>query len=127
VIVGDLDADPIDGGSVPGAIDQLLKHPKVNASLVPRSEGAEEAHTRQREANSTQKGHPERDTADFDDRSVGNLRVDYVLPSRTLNIVGGKVFWPKEADPQGRLVRMKPTVASSDHRLVYLDLEVPQP
>src|SRR5262249_22112049 len=40
VILGDLNADPVDGGGVPGAIDQLLKHPKVNASDPPRSAGA---------------------------------------------------------------------------------------
>ena len=39
VLMGDLNADPIDGGSVPGAIDQLLKHPKVNAASLPRSAG----------------------------------------------------------------------------------------
>jgi hypothetical protein len=47
------------------------------------------------------------------------------LPSRDLAIVGSGVFWPVEGDPLGRLVRMIPEVASSDHRLVYLDVARP--
>lgn len=125
VLMGDQNADPIDGGSVAGAIDQLLKHPRVDASFRPRSDGAAEAATLQGQANADQKAPAEFDTADFDDRSVGNLRVDYVLPSKGLKPAGGGVFWPVQADPLGRLVVMTPTAASSDHRLVYLDLEMP--
>ncbi|HEV3166055.1 MAG TPA: endonuclease/exonuclease/phosphatase family protein [Isosphaeraceae bacterium] len=123
VVMGDLNADPNDGGGVPGAIDQLLKHPRVDASLVPRSEGAAEASRLQAGANLKQTGPPEQDTADFDDRSVGNLRADYVLPSKDLKPVGGGVFWPPTSDPLSRLVKMDPA-ASSDHRLVYLDIQV---
>jgi len=124
VIVGDLNADPVDGGSVPGAIGQLLGHPKVDASFVPASPGAAEASRAQGRANAAQKGPADRDTADFDDRSVGNLRADYVLPSKGLKVVGGGVFWPEADDPLARLVRMTPAVASSDHRLVYLDIAI---
>lgn len=124
VLMGDQNADPIDGGSVPGAIQQLLDHPRVDASFAPTSEGATEAARLQGEANRDHKGPPEQDTADFDDRSVGNLRVDYVLPSKGLESVGGGVFWPKTSDPLARLVRMRPEAASSDHRLVYLDVRV---
>lgn len=122
VILGDLNADPVDGGSVPGTIDQLLKHPRVDARVVPSGAGAAEASRLQGGANRDHKGDPAQDTADFDDRSVGNLRADYVLPSRGLTVVGSGVFWPEAANPLARLVRMAPTVASSDHRLVYLDL-----
>ena len=124
VILGDLNADPVDGGSVPGAINQLLKHPAVNASITPTSRGAAEASRLQGEANLTHRGDPAHDTADFDDRSVGNLRADYVLPSQNLPVVGSGAFWPEATDPLSRLVRMTPTVASSDHRLVYLDLAI---
>jgi hypothetical protein len=121
VILGDLNADPVDGGSVPGAIEQLLKHPRVDASFIPRSDGAAEAARLQGGANARHKGDPAMNTADFNDESVGNLRVDYVLPSKDLRPVGGGVFWPKREDPLSRLVTMEP-VASSDHRLVYLDV-----
>jgi hypothetical protein len=124
VLLGDMNADPIDGGSVPGAIQQLLDHPKVNASFIPTSPGAAEASKLQKGANADQKGKSEQDTADFDDRSVGNLRVDYVLPSKDLKIKSGGVFWPETSDPLARLVKMTPVVASSDHRLVFLDLAI---
>jgi len=52
--------------------------------------------------------------------------VDYVLPSKDLTVLDGGVFWPIESDPQSRLVAMKTTVASSDHRLVFLDLSLPK-
>jgi 3-phytase len=128
VILGDLNADPTDGSSLPGAIQQLLDHPKVNHSFTPRSDGAVEAATIQGQKNLDHRGQPDFDTADFADsgRSPGNLRVDYVLPSRDLKIIDGGVFWPKTDDELYRLVRMNPTVASSDHRLVWLDVLVRQ-
>jgi hypothetical protein len=125
VLMGDLNADPLDGGSVAGAIQQLLDHPKVQGGFTPRSEGAAEASRLQGGANARQKGDPAFDTADFDDGSVGNLRADYVLPSKDLKVLGGGVFWPIASDPLARLVVMSPRAASSDHRLVYLDLRLP--
>jgi hypothetical protein len=127
VIMGDLNADPNDGGSVRGAIQQLLDHPKVNSDLVPRSDGAVEATQRDGGNNTTHQTPPETDTSDFGDsgNGPGNLRVDYVLPSRELKVLGGGVFWPVSSDPLHRLVQMKPTVATSDHRLVYVDVQVP--
>jgi 3-phytase len=124
LVMGDLNADPADGGGVRGAIDQLLSHPKVNAAAPPRSAGAAEAAKAQGGANDAQRGDPALDTADFADGSVGNLRADYILPSRDLAVLGGGVFWPAAGDPLARLVGMEP-VASSDHRLVYLDVRRP--
>ncbi|MGH7176459.1 MAG: endonuclease/exonuclease/phosphatase family protein [Tepidisphaeraceae bacterium] len=126
VIMGDLNADPNDGGSVPGAIQQLLNHPRVNSGFVPNSDGAAADSRLQAGANLRHKTPPGTDTADFNDESgPGNLRCDYVLPSKDLRVVGGGVFWPAPSDPLHRLVEMKP-VASSDHRLVWLDVLVPQ-
>jgi 3-phytase len=124
VIMGDLNADPLDGGSMPGAIDQLLKHPRVNASFVPRSDGAVEAARVQGGRNDSHRSDPQHDTADFGDgeRGPGNLRVDYVLPSSNLRILDGGVFWPAEGQPGHELVKDNVT---SDHRLVWLDLRVP--
>jgi hypothetical protein len=39
VIAGDQNSDPLDGDSMPGAIQQLLEHPRVNASNPPTSPG----------------------------------------------------------------------------------------
>jgi hypothetical protein len=125
VIMGDANADPNDGGSVPGAIQQLLDNPMIDSSFVPSSEGGAEAARTEGGANASHKTDPHSDTADFPDAGdtgPGNLRCDYVLPSRGMKIVGGGVFWPVASNDLSRLVKMDPTAASSDHRLVYLDL-----
>jgi hypothetical protein len=67
---------------------------------------------------------PAFDTADFADTAPGNLRVDYVLPSRPLKLTAAKVFWPLQDDPLFRLVGVFP-FPSSDHRLVWADVDVP--
>ena len=117
VILGDLNADPVDGGSRPGAIQLLLEHPRVNAEPSPVSAGAAEATVLQKGRNREHRGPADQDTADFSDASVGNLRADYVLPSRGLRRVGGGVFWPKRGDAGAELIEC------SDHRLVWVDLE----
>jgi 3-phytase len=124
VIAGDQNADPLDGDSVPGAAQLLLDHPRVNTSVTPASEGAVDASERQGGANLTHRGDPAFDTADFADSAPGNLRVDYVLPSRPLRILDGAVFWPTAEDPLFRLVGDFP-FPSSDHRLVWIDVAVP--
>ncbi|NIS02400.1 MAG: endonuclease/exonuclease/phosphatase family protein, partial [Gemmatimonadetes bacterium] len=48
----------------------------------------------------------------------GNLRADYVLPSKKLKIQDSGVFWPLTADPLFVLV------GASDHRLVWVDVKV---
>ncbi|RCV47646.1 endonuclease/exonuclease/phosphatase family protein [Marinitenerispora sediminis] len=122
VIAGDLNSDPRDGNGEPGAIGQLLDHPRVNAAAPPSSEGAAEAAASQGGANTSHLGDPAQDTADFaDEPGPGNLRVDYVLPSRQLRTAGGGVFWPASADPLSRLTGEYP-FPSSDHRLVWLDV-----
>jgi hypothetical protein len=124
VIAGDQNADPLDGDSVPGAAQLLLEHPRVNTSVVPASDGAVDAAERQGGANLTHRGDPAIDTADFADSAPGNLRVDYVLPSRPLDILDAAVFWPTADDPLFRLVGDFP-FPSSDHRLVWIDAAVP--
>jgi hypothetical protein len=121
VIVGDLNADPVDGDSVDGAIQQLLDLEAVQDPL-PTSDGAVEAAELQAAANATHEGDPALDTADFvDDPAPGNLRVDYVLPSDGFDVVDAGVFWPASDDPQSALVGGDPAV-SWDHHLVWADL-----
>jgi hypothetical protein len=132
VIAGDLNADPADGGSRNGAILQLLGHPRVHREaaagrLVPQSAGALEAARRQGGANLRHRGPAEQDTADFSDsgpNSPGNLRVDYVLPSADLEVCASGVLWPAQDDPAFTLVN-DDTAASSDHRLVWVDIALP--
>ena len=124
VIAGDQNSDPLDGDSIPGSIQQLLDNPRVNTTVTPTSAGAAEAATLQGGANLAHRSDPKYDTADFADGAPGNLRADYVLPSRSLRIVDAAVFWPVQSDPLFRLTGVFP-FPSSDHRLVWVDVMVP--
>jgi hypothetical protein len=115
VIAGDYNADPIDGDSVAGAIQQLLDHPRIDASLTPRSEGGIESSPREGGVNLEHRGDPAHDTSVFGG-DAGNLRVDYVLPSTELKPVAAGIFWPREGEPGADWV------TASDHRLVWVDV-----
>jgi hypothetical protein len=115
VIAGDLNADPVDGDSVPGAIQQLLRHPRILPCPAPRSAGAVAAADRADGGNLGQHGDPAEDTAEFGSRA-GNLRVDYVLPSTGFEVVASGVFWPPPGTPGSDWLD------ASDHRMVWLDL-----
>ena len=96
VIAGDLNADPTKGDSRVGAIQQLLKHELIRGKLTPRS--------------STHGPN----TAEFG--RGREYRVDYVLPSLTLQIASSGVFWPADG-PGSQPVR------ASDHRPVWIDIQ----
>ncbi len=123
VIAGDQNSDPFDGDSVEGSIEALLDHPRINTTLTPDSAGAVEALLLQGGVNAEHKGDPAFDTADFAE-PPGNIRVDYVLPSKSLRILDSAVFWPTSDDPLSRLTGSYP-FPSSDHRLVYVDVRPP--
>jgi 3-phytase len=133
VIAGDQNSDPLDGDSIPGAIQQLTEHPLVNGKLTPASAGAVEAAALQGGANATHRSDPRFDTADFADGAPGNLRADYVLPRKTLQLVDAGVFWPVQADPlfrltgvfNGTLWGQVGGFPTSDHRSVWIDVTVP--
>jgi len=123
LIMGDLNSDPVDGGSLHDAIAELLAHPRIAAIPAPQSAGALEASSLQAGANAAQRGDARNDTADFNDRSPGNLRADYLLPAKTLRVCGAGVFWPLKSDPLSKLVDGEgSSPPSSDHRLVWLDI-----
>lgn len=124
VIAGDQNSDPLDGDSIPGAIQQLIEHPLVNTKVTPTSEGAVEQSALQDQINDTHLSDPMYDTADFADNAPGNLRADYVLPRKNLRILDSAVFWPLSTDPLFSLVGTFP-FPSSDHRLVWVDIRVP--
>jgi hypothetical protein len=131
VIAADMNADPVDGDSTAGAIQQLLDNPRINTSVTPTSPGGPEQSALQDQINSTHKGNPAFDTADFADTSPGNLRADYVLPDRNTKISRSFVFWPKSSDPLFGLVGLfNPALLpngngfpSSDHRPVAVDVK----
>jgi len=118
VIAGDLNADPVDGDSRSKAILQLLEHPFIDSSCVPESEGGEEASRVQGGKNLEQQGNPASDTGDFNDQYTGNMRIDYVLPSFTLKVVGCGVYWPALNQAGHDLTDV------SDHHMVWLDIEL---
>ena len=123
VIAGDYNADPLDGDSLDGAINQLLEHPRVNTRVTPSSGGGVEQAALQGGINDEHLADPAFDTADFAE-PPGNIRVDYVLPSTHLKIEDAGVFWPTSDDPLFRLVGTYP-FPTSDHRLVWVDVKLP--
>lgn len=107
VIVGDLNANPVEGNSHKQAISALIEHDKVAGAFMPGSEGGA-LHTPDNPLGKTH-------TAGW------RMRADYVLPSKAgWDIQSGGVFWPSADDALYRLV--KDRQSSSDHRLVWLDL-----
>jgi Endonuclease/Exonuclease/phosphatase family len=131
VIAGDQNSDPLDGDSIPGAIQQLLDNPRVNTSVTPSSPGGPEQSAIQGRANATHRSDPAHDTADFNDAAPGNLRADYVLPDSGQRIKDAFVFWPRSDDALFPLVgtfsaSLLPDgngFPSSDHRLVAVDVK----
>ena len=108
VVMGDLNADPSDGDGQRDAIKSLLSHNRLR-DPAPKSQGGIDARA-------DDKGDPSLDTARF---RHGNMRIDYVLPSRNLNIVDQGVFWPRKSEKQSELI------SASDHRLVWIEVELP--
>ncbi len=107
VLLGDLNASPVEGDSRRVAIKALLAHPAVNADFVPTSAGGAAARP----------GNPHAPTH----TASWGQRADYVLPSRAgWAVRGGGIFWPTPAETGAELVAER--AASSDHRLVWLDL-----
>ncbi|CAN5691707.1 endonuclease/exonuclease/phosphatase family protein [soil metagenome] len=124
VIMGDYNSDPNDGDSVAGAIQQILDLPGLRTDPTPSSPGGPEQAELQGGINDAHISDPAFDTADFADTAPGNLRVDYVLPSRPLNLVDAEVFWPRQRNRHFPLVGVFP-FPSSDHRLVWAEVKVP--
>jgi hypothetical protein len=140
VILGDYNADPFDGDSTDKAALQLINHPFINqevtgGALIPQSEGGIEFAQRNPNPNAKHQGFAGFDTAAFGP-SAGGLRVDYVLPSANLIVENSGVFWPTPNDPFAYLVITKEVqadgqivikdfLASSDHRLVWVDVKLP--
>lgn len=102
VVAGDLNAAPEGGeaevGGVP-AISQLLEHPRISDPGVLRGVA----------------------TTDWD----GGRRIDYVLPSRGLEVVGGGVHAPPAGGPAPDSTAAALAERASDHHMVWLDLRLP--
>lgn len=106
IVLGDANLDVADGEGRPAPMAALLAHPRLQDPR-PRGtltgDGVNAGHT----------GDPALDTADWDDtRGPGNLRVDYVLPSRDFTVTDAGIVFP-EGEAAGR------------HGLVWVDLTLP--
>ena len=110
VLLGDQNSSADgEGDAFNSAISALYQHPRVNNSLPPQSKGGAE-HT------------PDNPKAAF--HTAGwRMRADYVLPSKAgWQVLESGVFWPEKSDPLYPLVGSRG--ASSDHRLVWVKLEL---
>jgi len=108
VILGDLNASNMDGDAIYSGIGSLLAHDNV-VDPMPSSEGGK-AHAKD---NKNGQYHT----------AYWGMRADYVLPSQFgLKLVDSGVFWPAKTSPDFRLV--KDRAASSDHRMVWIDIEI---
>jgi inorganic pyrophosphatase len=110
VLLGDLNADPLlsAGDYGPHSIVRLVNQARV-FDPAQASRGA--LHGRVPGAPSY-----------FDRRTHEVARIDYALPSNSLETKGGAVFWPTEDSPLHRLIESEHT--SSNHRLVYVDIQL---
>lgn len=108
VVLGDLNSDPVRSDQLAGkrAIELVLQHPRV-ADPQPKSRGA------------TSGDYPARFAAGRPYRTSHFGRLDYALPCRELHITESGVFWPARDDPGHEAAE-----AASDHRLVWVDVEI---
>lgn len=132
VIAGDQNSDPLDGDSLPGSAQQLLDHPLINTKKTPSSAGGPYWAAVQGALNLVHKSNPKFDTADFCDTAApppcsgpGNLRADYVLPRKNMRILRAGIFWPTADNPLVYLTGAGFPVPSSDHRLVWIVVRLP--
>lgn len=100
VLAGGANLDPRDSDGRREAINALLTDPRLQ-DPTPASSGGNDA----------------TDTVDWP--KVGQLRVDYVLPSADLKVTGAGVFWPAPGAPGHEAA-----LAASRHRLVWVDLAI---
>jgi hypothetical protein len=125
VLLGDLNADPQAGDGDRRAIRRLLAHPRVHAavaggSLRPASAGGViHGARRSRPVPAAQARYW---------THLRGLRLDYVLPSRDLQVQGSGIFWPATAEPGREWLAdsqdQDRAGLSSDHRLVWVDLQL---
>lgn len=110
VIAGDANLDPTDGDGRGAAMTTLLAHPRVQDPRPASAEGIARA-ARDGGVNGAHRGDPALDTADWPDGpgGPGNLRVDYVLPSRDWQVRDAGIAWP-------------PSDSGLRHGLVWVDL-----
>ncbi|MCB2155656.1 endonuclease/exonuclease/phosphatase family protein [bacterium] len=112
VLLADMNADPRWGSIYENmhSIEQLLDHPRVFDPIEFQV------------SNGALRGRPAGPPSNLEWNTHGyrdGSRLDYALPSRTLNVTGAGVFWPA-ADED--LIGCTFAEHASDHRLVWVDV-----
>ena len=108
VIMGDLNASTLDGDANVKGIGSLLSHSNIQDPL-PLSQGG--------------KLHAPDNVNAQHHTAYWGMRADYVLPSKNgFTVKGAGVFWPTDEQETFRLI--KDRGASSDHRMVWVDVEI---
>ena len=117
VMAGNLNLDPNDGDGHRRAFYQLLADGSLQ-DPAPSSLGGAEA-AAQGPPNQGQVGKPDLETADWEEgEGPGNLRVDYVLPSSEITVLGSGILWPASDRDFANIV-----TTASRHRLVWVDID----
>ncbi len=109
VVLGDLNSSAVEGDSYKEAIQGLIGHSRIDGNFIPKSNGGK--------ANSPTNPQGAYHTAAW------RMRADYVLPSSYgFTIKDGGVFWPLKGETLDFTVADRES--SSDHRMVWLELEI---
>ncbi len=103
VLMGDMNASP-GGADNFQAANLLIENPEMNTSTFPMSQGGIDISS----------------SARFN--TLSDLRVDYVLPSKDIEIKGSAVFWPGLGP--GALRLQEVTKQASDHKLVWVEADI---
>lgn len=113
VLMGDLNADPDAGNGDRESISALLEHPRLQDPRPVRRSLAVADGVDRDPATSRQ-------TAAFGDL---RMRLDYLLPDRRLAVLDHGVFWPRPGEAGFEDVGDGVAIVSSDHRLVWVDID----
>ena len=123
VLLGDLNADPQAGDGDRRAIRRLLAHPRLHA---PAAQGAMRPSSAGGVSHGARLSRPVAAAQASYWTHLRGLRLDYVLPSRDLQVQGSGIFWPATAEPGREWLAdsqdQDQAALSSDHRLVWVDL-----
>ncbi len=108
VIIGDQNASSVEGDAIVAGINTLLNDAKIQ-DPKPTSMGG--------------KNHDNNNPNAQYHTAYWGMRADYILPSLSnLTIIDSGVFWPEKQQESYRLIKNRQ--ASSDHRLVWVDVEL---
>ncbi len=108
IVLGRANVDPVDGKGDQAALEAVLLHPALTDPRPRGSGGGGDGHL----------GDPALDTVNW--QGPGALRVDYVLPARTMRVLDAGVIWPDADDPLAEVAEL-----AGPARLVWVDVALP--